>query len=389
LTRVCHWIALAAVTATTYAVGQASIPQQPAAGQSPEGTAAATAGKNTPDVSGNPAQPPNHPTAVNPPDASSANDSDENRGLMLSPSAPKPGPLPQVSVEDPTDTSDLMPIPAMPEGSATLVGGIVRDIDPLNDRLTVQPFGTKSKMKVFFDERSKIYRNGKAVGPIAIHKGDKIYLDTQLDKGKGKVFARNVRVQTRALQADAQGQIVGFNQQRNMVSVRDDLSGQAISFYVRPNASVDNQGHPGSLADLQPGALVTARFLANQEGRNEVDQIVILAAPGSDYNFDGKLTHLDVRNHVLGIENAADGKIYDIRYDPQKTPIGDLQVGSIVSVTARFNGQQYDADSLSRSEGLSLEDQDQASKDAKDGQGSHSKSKKDKKDKSEGGDAPK
>ncbi len=287
-------------------------------------------------------------------------------------------------MDDPSDTSDLIPVPPSPNDRATLIGGRVTDIDPVNDRLSVQPFGTKRKMKIFFDERSHVYRNGREVDPTMIHKGDRVYLDTQLDKNKSKVFARNVRVQTKLLQADAHGQIVNFNAQTGVVSVRDDLSGQDIRFHLRPTATVDNQGHPGRTSDLQPGSLVTAHFLSGQQGRNEVDQVTILAAAGSNYTFEGKLTHLDVRNHLLGLENQSDGKIYDIRYDPQRTPIGDLKVGSSINVSAKFNGREYAADSLSPGTGISLEEQEQAAKDeakADDTDKSDKKAKKEKKHK--------
>ncbi len=115
-----------------------------------------------------------------------------------------------------------------------------------------------------------------------------------------------------------------------------------------PDVTVDNQGHPGNHQPIsRAGAIVDAHFIGGQQsGRNDVKQIVILAAPGADYVFDGRVTNIDLRNQTVAVENGNDGKIYDLKYDPQRTPIGDLKVGAQVNVTAKFDGSQYRADSF-------------------------------------------
>ena len=359
-----------ALLSTCVAFAQVGAPTQPASGQPSQGTAAADAGKQTSNAG--PAvnegtQPKPLALPKDQPSTDSSEDPTVNPGgaYISDPYSPKLGKIPQKIVEDPTDTSDIMPVPPLPTDRATLVGGIVKSIDPVNDRMTVQPFGTKKKMKVFFDERSRISRNGKDASAIAIHAGDKIYLDTQLDKKRGKVFARNVRVQTKPLQADAHGQITYSDTGNGIITVHDDLSGQDVRFHLLPGATIDNQGHPGTVADLQAGALVTARFIAGQgnAGRNYVKAVTILAAPGSGYTLEGRVTHLDLRGHVLAVENQIDGKIYDLSYDPTKTPIGDIRVGSSVNVNARFDGSRYEAEQIMPAEGISIEDQEQAAKD--------------------------
>ncbi|MEO8725564.1 MAG: hypothetical protein ABI383_05525, partial [Acidobacteriaceae bacterium] len=348
-----------------------SVQPPPVSAQPPTGTTPSPESNAPPQPGGNSSNA-SHPSQ----------NSYEEGGFAVAPrSAPKPGVLPEKNVEDPTDTSDLIPIPPLPPTAATLIGGFVKDVDPVNDRVTVAPFGTKRKMKVFFDERSKVYRNGREVSPTAIRKGDRIYLDTQLDKANSRIFARNVRVQTKPLQADAHGQIVSYDRQNSIMDVRDDLSDQDVKFHIQPAAIVDNQGHPGALTDLQPGTLINAHFLTGQEGRNEVNQITILAAPGSDYTFEGRVTHLDMGSHTLGLENQTDGRIYDIQFDPRRTPIGNLQVGAPVNVTATFDGNQYRADSVTEVSAADLGDLDQLSSDDLASDQSGKKSKKDKKHK--------
>jgi hypothetical protein len=234
----------------------------------------------------------------------------------------------------------------------------VDHIDPVHDRMTVKPFGSKEKMKVFFDDRSRIVRNGREVSPMAIKKGDRIYLDTQVDRKHGRIFARNVRVQTKRLEADAHGQVVGIR--NGTVQVHDDLSGENVSFRILQGTTVVNQGRPGTLADLQPGAIVSAQFLPTGDGNNEVNHVDIIAAPGTAYTFLGKLTHLDLRNRLIGIENQSDGKIYDVAFDPRQMPVGDLHVGEQVNVTAKFDGRTYTADAVTPATGTSIEDIEKA-----------------------------
>ena len=85
----------------------------------------------------------------------------------------------------------LLDVPPLPKGKATLVGGRVGKIDPIRNRITVEPFGGGDKMKVFFDERTHIYRDGTETTQANIHKGDRVYVDTLLDGPR--VFARNIR----------------------------------------------------------------------------------------------------------------------------------------------------------------------------------------------------
>jgi len=265
-------------------------------------------------------------------------------------------------IVNPNDLVGILPTPELPKGKLTLIGGRVTKVDPIRDRVTVRPYGGKP-MKIYFDQRSRVTRNGKDALPSDIKVGDRVYLDTELDGSN--VFAKNVRVQTEPIQADAHGQLVAFNQRTGDVLVRDDLSGQDVRFKVQPGAAVDLQGRPGTLADLQPGSVITAHFLPGQNGRNLVNQVTILAAPGADYIFEGKVTNVDIRNRSMAIENNTDGKIYDIRFDPARTPIGDVRVGSQVNISARFDGRGYSAETVSPTEntgGMSIEDQDASDK---------------------------
>src|SRR5215472_10821421 len=55
----------------------------------------------------------------------------------------------------------LLNPPPLPKGKVTMIGGVVGKIDPIRSRLTVQPFGSKESLKVAYDERTHIYRDGR------------------------------------------------------------------------------------------------------------------------------------------------------------------------------------------------------------------------------------
>src|SRR6266851_4304600 len=67
--------------------------------------------------------------------------------------------------------------PPFPSGNATLVGGIIRDVDHVRNRMAVAVFGG-GRWTVFFDERTHIFRNGAETTNVALKKGERVYVDT-------------------------------------------------------------------------------------------------------------------------------------------------------------------------------------------------------------------
>ncbi len=235
----------------------------------------------------------------------------------------------------------LQPAP-LPNGKVSLIGGTIHSVDQVRNRIVVDIFG-KGKMKVSFDERSHIYRNGVETTQLALHKGDRVYLDTQLSQGK--IFARNVQVQTSSDAASVSGQIVSFNSNSGLLVLRDPLSSQPVSLKLTPASVISQQGQPGSRADLLPDSLVTVRF-APQPGR-PVKELEVLARRGAQFTFYGTLTHLDLRSGLLAVENKSDSKLYDIRFAPARIGVTEeLTTGAEVAIVATFDGHYYTAQTV-------------------------------------------
>lgn len=261
---------------------------------------------------------------------------------QATPASPANGPQAQPgSAAQPEPNDPLLEVPPLPKGKVTLVGGSVRGVDYIRNRMTVEPFGG-GKMKFVLDERSHIYRDGVETTVLGIKKGDRVYVDSQLDGPK--VFARNVRVVTTTALVDAGGQLLAYDRSSGNMTVRDRLTTQPVKFRVTPETKVLRNDQPVALADLRPDSLISVEFSPARESRGVARKITIYALPGEAFAFAGKITHLDLRAGLMAVENLTDGKTYDIGLDPaQAAARDDLALGAEVKVVATFDGPKYTA----------------------------------------------
>jgi hypothetical protein len=232
--------------------------------------------------------------------------------------------------------------PPLPKGDVSLVGGVVRNIDRVRNRINVQPFSGKS-MTVRFDDRTHIYRDGVETTQLGIRKGDRVYVDTMLDKSS--VLARNVHVVTEIQPADARGQLMQFNDRRQVMVVQDELSRQPVRFRVDSTTAIKKGSSTGTVADLAPGALISVRFAPDKGNRDVAREVTIYATPGALYTFAGEITHLNLATGTLAIHNLSDDKSYDISFDPSMTSQA-LQLGAQATIQAQFTGRNYKASQI-------------------------------------------
>jgi len=237
----------------------------------------------------------------------------------------------------------LLDLPPLPRGQTTLVGGTVHSVDQIRNRLTVQPFDGHA-MKVFFDERTHIYRDGVPSTQLVIRKGERVYVDTMLDGTK--VFARNIRIVTGTQAADARGQITRNDAASGRITLQDELSARPVIFRVTPATVVKGSSGTSTLAQLQPGSLVTVKFSPGRGDRDVAQEISVIAAPGSIFTFYGRITYLNMSTRTLAVANESDKKTYDIKFTPAAVDPQMLGEGKLVLVKARFNGTGYTADNV-------------------------------------------
>ena len=244
-----------------------------------------------------------------------------------------------------------------------MVGGIVSSVDHIRNKMTVAVFHG-GKWKVAFDERTHIFRNGAETTQLAIKKGERVYVDTMLDKKNHEILARNVRVGVVPMPADAEGLIVDLDSKRSHVTLRDRLGSEPVHFSVDHDTRIVHGSSPATWNDLKTGALVHVRFSPQSSNRGLAREIAIVAAPGSSFTFEGKITFLDMHRGLLGMQNLTDNKNYDIHFDPAHTEAKDsLGVGVQVRVVALFEGTQYTAQSINVSKSAEPEKENKEDKD--------------------------
>jgi hypothetical protein len=240
------------------------------------------------------------------------------------------------------DTYDpLLDLPPLPHQKIALTGGTVTQVDHILNRMTIRPFGSKQQMRLDFDMRSAVFQDNKPAAGKDISVGQRVYVDTQLNGTR--VFAKTIRIQTSASSGSGTGQILDYDPSANLLTLRDELSNQPVHFRLTASTVVYSGNEARSQADLRPGSLVSLTF-TDQQGRTVVRDVALLAQPGAESDFFGKLTYLDLSRNVIAVANQNDGKTYEIRLAsvPQSV-LRNLHEGTVIGVKAVFDGKQYTA----------------------------------------------
>lgn len=236
------------------------------------------------------------------------------------------------------DHDPLLGLPPLPHKEVTLIGGTVISMDEVMNRMVVQPFGGKQKMRIRLDARTHFYRDGQQITEREIQKGQRIYLDTMLNGDK--VFAKTIWIRTSVESGTSRGQIVEFDRQRTVLTVRDELSDQPVKMQLNPAIVVRRGNQTVTQNDLVEGALIDLSF----GPQKEVREITLLATPGSAFTFAGRVTYLDLSRKLIAIANRSDGKNYDVYVDAIAPSIlRRLREGVEVTVSAVFDGTRYAA----------------------------------------------
>ena len=261
--------------------------------------------------------------------------------LTNTPEAPQSAPATANSREhDP-----LLDLPPLPRGKVSLLGGTITRLDRVQDHLTIQPFGAKQKMKVAFDVRTRFFRDGQPSTQRDVKVGQRVYLDTMLNGTT--IFAKSVWIDSNTAAGSGRGQILSYDPQSGVLTLRDELSAQPIKFNLGSNTLVRQGSETRSVADLKPGALISLTFGPEQGGRGAVREVSILAQPGTQFSFFGRITYMDLSRKLIAVANESDNTTYEIYLE--SLPPGslrDARQGAEVTVSAVFDGKHYVARSV-------------------------------------------
>ena len=235
-------------------------------------------------------------------------------------------------------------LPPLPKGKATVIGGTVRNLDSLRDDLTLHVYGGHP-MKILYDERTEVYRDGKRISLHDLRSGDRISVETVLDGSN--VFARSIHVLTATVEGECHGQVVSFERGRGELLVRDSLSSEPVKLSVTSSTKIIKGGQEQAAAGLTDGALVSVQFQPDGSGGGVAREVAILATPGNNFVFRGTIDFLDVHAGLLVLLDPRDNQRYEIVFDPQQPVSRRLREGADVTVNAGFDGTRYSAHSIS------------------------------------------
>lgn len=276
--------------------------------------------------------------------------------LMLSSVA-----LAQSSVPAPNTAQDAIPAPAVappsralppePPGPSTVIGGLLRNVDPVRDQITLQVFGGGQRMKILYDERTQVYRNGQRISVLDLKPEDRASIETTLDGDN--IFALRIHMLSDRAEGECDGQVLEYNTRNGELVINSALSPQSIRLRVPAGTPVVRVGQTGFTADqrgiddLLRGSLVAVKFEPSQSGLGVASKIQVLATPGSTFSFRGEVSYIDFPGGQLVIVDPSDNRSYRFAFSAdQLATVRQLHEGSNVRVNAGFDGSRYRANQI-------------------------------------------
>ncbi len=246
---------------------------------------------------------------------------------------------------DPTD------IPPAPSGKSTIFGGKIRDLDLVRDQLTLNVYGQRP-MKILFDERTEVYRDGARVHLRDLHPEEQASIQTALDGAKQ--FAVSIHMLSNPDSGEYEGRVLRFDPGTGELILASGQSREKIKLLVQNGTSIVRKGqevlsseHSGP-SDLVTGSLVAVKFRATSgKGDAVASEVAVLAIPGATFVFSGSLSFLDLRSGSLELIDQRDDKNYQVSFDPGSLRTAEnLHLGDKVKVIAKYDGIHYVASDI-------------------------------------------
>lgn len=239
-------------------------------------------------------------------------------------------------------------LPPLPRGRRTVLGGQIYNVNPVNDQFKLRIPGGQ-KVTIYYDERTRLYEDGATQSVLDLHPASHASIETTLDGSK--IFAVSVHLLSRAPEGEVHGQVLGYSPSTETLKLRSNLSSDAILLKVPPQVTIVATGQVKSdatLNNLVPGTLANVSFQPGNGGKGIVTRIDLLAYPGAQVVFQGKVIFINMQSGRLTIDDVADDQNYQISFTPQQLiDANSLHEGANVKVVAEFDGSRYIAQSIS------------------------------------------
>ena len=245
---------------------------------------------------------------------------------------------------------DAGKLPPPPGGKPTVLGGEVRSLDKVRDQFTLKIFGGGASMKVLYDARTQLFRDGQRAPLDSLRNGERASVETTLDRTT--IFALSIHTLTSAPQGQCSGQVISLQAAPALLTVRCDLTNQPIAVSLPSGLAVtrlaqDQQTGPATTSDLVAGTLVTVQFTPAVHGQPLATSLVINASPGAQFVFRGELSSFDLASGHMVVVDDRTGTRYQLTFpEALSSHFGDLHQGARVHVTATFDGTGYVASAI-------------------------------------------
>jgi hypothetical protein len=243
-----------------------------------------------------------------------------------------------------------MSLPPVPKGKSTILGGEIRNVDPVRDQLTLRVFG-QHPIKVLFDERTQVYMDGKQISLLKLGPAGHASVQTVLDGVN--VYALSIHMLSQMPQGEYQGHVLAFDPGTRELTLSGAVSRQPFKVLVPASTPVIRRGQeqftaqPSGESDLVKGALLSVEFESGKPGQGVASQIAVLATPGSSFIFTGNISALDMHAGSFILTDPKDDRIYQVFFDASQVPASKtLHEGDHVRVIANFDSGRYVASSL-------------------------------------------
>lgn len=240
---------------------------------------------------------------------------------------------------------------APPPGKSTVMGGAIQDVNPVLDQFTLHVFGGGS-VKILFDARTQVYLDGTRIPLRDLQSAAHASVETVLDR-TNNIFAISIHMLSEAPEGRCQGQVLSYDAGTGELTVSSNLSHQPVRVRVPAGTPISRTGQSrftsgiSGLSDLRKGTLVDVQFRPDNKGHGVASHISVLAIPGADFVFSGRVSFLDVPNGRLVIVDPQDNRSYQIFVDAGRIPlVRQLHEGDHVTVTASFTGNRYTATAI-------------------------------------------
>lgn len=246
--------------------------------------------------------------------------------------------------------SHLTDVPPLPAGKSTVLGGSIREVDQVRDRLVLNVYGEKP-MKILYDERTQVFRDGKR---IALHDlAPTAHASVQTTLDGAKIFAVTVHILSDQPGGDYEGRVVSFDREKGILTLSSAATRVPFRVNVTNQTTFKREGQAAfssqqsSANDLLPGSLVKVQFASDNKGQGDATQISVLAAPGATFIFSGTLSALDMHTGSLTLVDAKSSQAYQIFFDPTHQTPANLRPGQKVRISADYDGTRYVATEIS------------------------------------------